>query len=216
MKCAAVASLALASIAAAQTTQSKPFTLVVSSSDKSVNGKALSACHSGAGIETLCVYGSGSNYTFNTTQGETAPITGYTPTGTLAFYLPARKIFAFSSSLYAVQTTDRCYFAEPDGVSEPMDFDVDPSTNVANTVFEPGYDNQPVAFDNTSGNMVVISYLDDTKTPPTDGTARVLDKWYTCQTEFGGYQYDTLNWLLGDGTPQNPSCVKVEVTRKFT
>jgi hypothetical protein len=68
-----------ASRAVAQyTNQSALFNLVLSSSNKTLNGALLGACHEGAAIEGLCVnIGSSSaassynQYTFNTTSGET-------------------------------------------------------------------------------------------------------------------------------------------------
>jgi hypothetical protein len=99
--------------------------------------------------------------------------------------------------------------------SEPMSFYSEPSTNVAQLMFQPGYDEQEVVFNKETNDMAIVSYYDDTKNPPTDETARVLTRWYVCETNFEGYQYDTLNWVLGNGKPENPSCVKVTVTRKF-
>jgi hypothetical protein len=98
-----------------------------------------------------------------------------------------------------------------------MSFYVDPSTNVALPLFEPGYETQNVAFEQSTGAMAIFSYLDDTVTPPTVDKVRVLKNWYVCEYYFSGYVYHTLNWVLGDASakPQNPSCVKVQVHRKF-
>lgn len=97
-----------------------------------------------------------------------------------------------------------------------MSFYVDPSTNVALPLFEPGYTSQQVTFGDED-DLAIFSYLDDTQTPPTGQEVKVLKNWYVCQSYFTGYQYQTLNWVLGneDAEPQNPSCVKVEVQRDF-
>lgn len=96
-----------------------------------------------------------------------------------------------------------------------MWFYSDPSTNVALPLFYPGNSNiQYVGFDKDD-LMNVVSYLDDTKSPPTGQTPRVLKQWYVCNTYYTGYTYQTLSWVLGNGKPQNPSCVKVDVKRKF-
>jgi len=79
-----------ASQAVAQSTvQSKPFNLVLSSSNKTLNGALLGACHEGAAIEGLCVdLGTPSpasyynQYTFNTTAGAT-PVPNIGITGLL-------------------------------------------------------------------------------------------------------------------------------------
>lgn len=97
-----------------------------------------------------------------------------------------------------------------------MEFYVDPSTNVALPLFEPSYTSQYVSFDDEE-LLSIISYLDDSATPPTSVTAKGLKNWYLCETNYSGYQYTTLSWVLGnsDAKPQNPSCVKIEVERKF-
>ncbi|KAJ6443437.1 Dihydroorotate dehydrogenase (Fumarate) [Purpureocillium lavendulum] len=202
--------LAGAATAAAQDVQSKPFSLVVQApSDKSLDGQKLAACHTGAAIESLCLGGSsgaGSSFFLNTTQGAQPPQPGYEPAGVLVWNLPSGG-------------------GVPGGgvVSEPMSFSVDPSTNVALPLFQPGSGTtQYVAFDTTAAKdaarLVVFSSLDDTRRPPTEDKPRALSNWHVCQTYYAGYQYRTLNWVLGNGgqKPQNPSCVKVEVQRKFT
>jgi hypothetical protein len=66
------------------TNQSAPFNLVLSSSNTTLNGALLGACHEGAAIEGLCLnIGSNSaapynQYTFNyTTQQTPDPVLGY-------------------------------------------------------------------------------------------------------------------------------------------
>jgi len=189
----AFVSLAAAGLIQTRDIQSKPFHLVIAGTDPTVNGKKVDACHSGAAIESLCIGEQGVELYFNTTKGEVAPLKDYTVPGELIYNLPV----------------------EPTAESEIMSFYTDPATNVAQLMFEPGYDQQDVVFSKSTNKMVIVSYLDDGKTPPTEATPRALNRWYVCQTLFEGYQYQTLNWLLGNGTPQNPSCVKVDVKRKF-
>lgn len=106
--------------------------------------------------------------------------------------------------------------AEPDSVSSAMSFYNDPSTNVAQPLLEPGYTAQLVTV-GKDDQLAIIAYLDDTVSPPTGSTPRVLKNWHVCDSYYSGYTYTTLNWVMGTGTgkPQNPSCVKVEVERKF-
>ncbi|PFH55454.1 hypothetical protein XA68_18279 [Ophiocordyceps unilateralis] len=195
---AALSTLLLGSImAAADDVQSKPFNLVIQSADKGLNGQMFAACHTGAAIESLCVSGRfGSQFFFNTTEGAQSPMPGFEPSGAITYNLPLS--------------------GAPDHVSEPMDFWTDPSTNVALPLFQPGYSRQQVTFDKQS-QLAILSYLDDTHTPPTGTKVKALKNWYVCQTYYTGYQYRTLSWVLGSGSvkPQNPSCVKVEVQRKF-
>ncbi|CAI7647721.1 unnamed protein product [Penicillium pancosmium] len=192
----ALTSLLLLGAVTAQEIQSKPFNLVIQSENKAIDGQKLAACHTGAAIESLCLAGgSGSEFYLNTTEGSQAPIKGDKPSGTLIWNLP-----------YNGNQVE----------SEPMSFYVDPSTNVAMPLFQPSYDEQQVMFDK-DGLMGIYSYLDDSVTPPKDDKVKVLKNWYVCETNYSAYQYRTLNWVLGNGKakPQNPSCVKVQVHRKF-
>lgn len=97
-----------------------------------------------------------------------------------------------------------------------MSFWVDPSTNVALPLFQPSYDTTYVTFEKETQELAIAAFYDDTKTPPKSGTY-IRKNWYVCQTQYLGYQYQTLNWVIGTGKaiPQNPSCVKVQVVRKF-
>ena len=95
-----------------------------------------------------------------------------------------------------------------------MSFYHDPSTNVALPLFEPGYTGQYVSFD-SSDQMYVTSNLDDTVTPPNSLHNHKLYRWYVCETNFEGYVYKTLSWVLGKSPPENPSCTKIEVVRVF-
>lgn len=96
-----------------------------------------------------------------------------------------------------------------------MRFYVEPSTNVALPLFEPDDDFQPVTFVKSSQAMRIVSYNDDTARPPTAGKPKALNRWYVCSTNYLGYDYKTLTWVLGNGKPQNPTCKKVDVKRKF-
>ncbi|OAA69889.1 hypothetical protein ISF_03159 [Cordyceps fumosorosea ARSEF 2679] len=191
------ASVLLSGFAAADDIQSKPFKLVLDSEDGKINGKSLSACHSGAAIEALCL-GDASNsqytsYYFNTTEGSTSPVEGYTTSGKLVWNLPI----------------------QPQPESEAMLFSYDPSTNVAHPLFEPSYSATYVAFGEEDNEMAIFSYVDDTVNPPKAGNFKALKQWYACTTYYTGYTYQTLNWVVGNGKPQNPTCVKTEVKRVF-
>ncbi|QUC23448.1 uncharacterized protein UV8b_07689 [Ustilaginoidea virens] len=191
MKTSALSSaLAFIGLATAQEVQSQPFNLVIKSQNKELDGRALSTCHSGAAIESLCLLpGSKATFHLNTTTGEEPGPGGVS--GALTWDLPA----------------------EPP-IPSTMTFSIDPSTNVALPLFYPGRQNvQYVSFD-SNDILNIVSYLDDTKNPPNGRTPRVLDNWYICKTYFG-YTYTTLAWVLGNANPQNPSCVKVDVKRRF-
>lgn len=92
MKFSAACLTALAGFALAQDTQSEPFKLVLCSDDKSLNGYPLTSCHTGAAIESLCLYDkTGSEFRFNTTAGAPPAAKGYTPSGELVWDLVGSK-----------------------------------------------------------------------------------------------------------------------------
>ena len=88
------------------------------------------------------------------------------------------------------------------------------STNVGQAMFSFA-DGTLVAFDKED-KLNIITYYDDTKTPPTSDSATALYRWHLCPTNYAGYQYQTLNWVYGNGKPQIKACQAVGVKRVFT
>ena len=97
-----------------------------------------------------------------------------------------------------------------------MSFFIDPATNVALPLFEPGAASEAmnVAFDSDHLMNIQTSY-DDSVSPPTDNTTKALYRWYICETNFEGNTHPTLAWVQGTAEPQNPSCVKASIKREF-
>ncbi|KAK2595468.1 hypothetical protein QQS21_006808 [Conoideocrella luteorostrata] len=188
---AILSAIAVGGLVAAQEIQSKPFNLIIQSANKELNGRAFATCHSGAAIESLCLSNSRKEvFHHNTTEGSQPGPGGLA--GVLTWTLPSQP-----------------------PIPSSMRFSIDPSTNVAISVFFPGgEDSQYVGFDKNE-QMNIVSYLDDTKSPPTGTTPRELKNWYLCTTYYSSYTYQTLSWVYGNGKPQNPSCVKIDVKRKF-
>lgn len=87
--------LSLASTGLTQyTEQSKPFSLLLKSSNETLNGKALAACHEGAAIEGLCTIAAGkptdyNTYRFNTSSSAIVSDKTLGPTGYLTYELIA-------------------------------------------------------------------------------------------------------------------------------
>jgi len=50
--------------------------------------------------------------------------------------------------------------------------------------------------------MNIQGYLDDTVTPPTDTTSTAYYRWYVCNTNYEGYSYETLSWVVGKYPPE--------------
>ena len=179
---------------------SAPFSLHVRSSNKTIDGTILEACHEGAAIEGLCIIpatkppASFAVYHLNTTIVPGQPIPPHGRPGTLTFSLPIGP-------------------GLPSTVSEPMGLSVDPISNVAIPQFVPGYQITQVAFDDEN-RMNIQGYFDDRYFPVKMGSSAYY-RWYVCETYTEGYVYLALAWVLGDDHPENPTCVKVAVVRVF-
>ena len=201
-----IPTLVLAAFAATSTAQytdqSPPFYLVLLSDDNSVNSTSLSACHSGAAIESLCL---GNKVSISNPDGNTPPVT-----------------FNFNTSADVV--TPNATLGSPGVVtyllrggnfneSEALGLYADPITNVAMPMF--GLGSQTMAFD--SNNLLNIQgYVDDRMSSgPKSGDTVAYYRWYSCATYYAGYQYVNLVWALGDSEPETPDCAKVNVKRVF-
>lgn len=178
--------------------QSAPFNLVLLSSDSTLNGSLLYACHEGAATEGLCTASSSKftlnsyslNFNFNTTV-EPWNSPGIGLLGILTWELQASGI----------------------NVSSPMDLRYSSETNVAVPLFQPSYQYINIGFDKDN-KLFIPSYLDDSVSPPKSDAKREY-RWFVCTTRVG-YTYETLAWVSGRHThPQNPTCQKVEVKRVF-
>jgi hypothetical protein len=191
--------LGVSTAAAQYTNQSAPFNLILLSQNSTLNGSALSACHEGAAIEGLCLSGPPlKNATYQQFQFNSSaqPFSGIDPKigepGYLTFELRGGNF----------------------NLSSPMGLTYNPASNVAVPEFTPSESSLTlVAFDECS-KMNIQGYVDDRTNPPTLNKVTAYYRWYVCRT-YVGYLYTTLAWVMGDHSPQNPSCVKVDVVRVF-
>ncbi|KAG6066067.1 hypothetical protein E4U32_006554 [Claviceps aff. humidiphila group G2b] len=182
------------SLAAAQVMQSRPFKLVIKSSSKELDGRAFSACHVGAAIETICLL-TDSTDTFRLNSTEDVQNAQAPPGGVLG-------ILTWDMNI------------EPP-IPSSMSLAINPASNVALPLFTPGMMTpQFVGFD-LDNSMIIVSFLNDTVQPSTTQMGYALQNWYLCTTTYSSYTYQTLSWTLGREKPQNPSCVKITVKRKF-
>jgi hypothetical protein len=192
--------LALTSSAFAQDTywsnQSAPFHLVIKSKNDTLNGKYLGACHEGAAIEGFCVASaSNENYAtfnYNTSAQETPPVSG----------LLTWSLQIGGGSGGSLQN-----------VSSAMRFSYNPASNLALPLLFPGNSDYTLVSFDKDGKLGISAYQDDTKPLP-NYNSTVNYRWYVCTTYYG-YLYQTLAWTLGSHSPQNPTCQKVDVYRKF-
>ncbi|KAI1460954.1 hypothetical protein F4805DRAFT_350896 [Annulohypoxylon moriforme] len=182
--------------------QSAPFNLVLSSSNSTLNGQKLSACHSGAAVESLCLDSSVSTPEFQTfyfngsAQAPTTP--GFLPSGLITWTF----------------TGGQPPFTE----NTAMQFFYNPASNLAFPLIWPTADNaQPVSF-TSEGLLAVGANTDDSISPPKpfeNDVKYLTDRWAICVTYWQGYGYTALQYVLGDKEPQNPSCQLVTVKRVY-
>lgn len=183
---------------------SNPFQIVLTSDNGCIND-TVSACHTGAAIESLCLSNS------NTTS-KRSPI----PYST----------FGFNTSVYSQPSNDTNLgtpgivtwslpTSNAGNISSSLEFSYDPTTNVALPLLFPGSDRpQILAFDGND-ELLVQGYIEYTTNPPSAGTPKAYKRWYACRTYYSGYQYENLVWGLGPQAPENPTCVGVTVKRVF-
>jgi hypothetical protein len=194
----AASALLLATATTAQyTNQSAPFHLIVLSENSTVNGSTLFACHEGAAIEGLClgskeIVDTTTVYNFNTTTNE-----GLVFNATIGE--PGYLTYELRGGNF--------------NVSEPVQLSYDPTSNVAVPLFSPSESGTSVAFDEDD-LLNIQGYVDDTTNPASIGGPYAYYRWYVCTT-YEGYTYTTLAWALGNGSPENPTCVSVNVTRSY-
>jgi hypothetical protein len=199
-----IAALAGAASAQIYNITSKPFQILLTSADGSIND-TVSACHTGAALESLCLSNSNSTskpnptpystFNFNTTSTAEAPVnhTELGVPGILTWFLPAGNYGPVPSA---------------------AQFFYDATTDIAVPILETGSSGQLLAFDDKD-ELLVQGYVQWTANPPTYGEIYGLKRWYACTTYFEGYQYENLVWGLGEGKPEDPTCVAVDVKRVF-
>lgn len=179
---------------------SKPFYLVVTSDDGTVNS-TLSACHVGAALESLCLSSAkagdspaelpATTFQFNTSIYSQAPDPSLGVPGILTWTLQTSTL----------------------NVSSSAAFNYDITSNLAVPILSPGSD-QPtlVAFDSCD-DLAIQAYVPGKN--DTQGVTKAFNRWYACNTTYTSYTYNNLAWGLGKGAPDNESCVKVNVMRVF-
>ena len=197
----------LVSAALDAATRSEPFYLAVRSTNDTYNNKAVSACHQGALITSLCITDQEVNLT---SAPPFALNTITTPSGILEFNAPT----APNNQTNETST----YF--------PMNFWWDVYTNVVMGFFQPLDAQQNIQpnqlmFAGEEGNELVMKgpVMNDTMAPnwrPSPANETV-NRWYVCDTWAPApYQRTSVVWGLGAAEPQNPSCVKVDVVKVTT
>jgi len=203
--------------------QSANFNLVIQSSNQTLNGTLLGACHNGAAHEGLCITDGSvepsSNYVsfqFNTTRNV---CTETNSTGTFPVSCNDPPVNATVG-----QTGGLTWWllyggtASPElRVSQAVSLAYNPTSNVAQV--EVGFSensgfSQYMAFDDKA-LLNIQNYVDDTLEPGEEylGYSKAYYSWYICKTYYSGYRYTALTWVLGPAPPQNPTCEKVDVKR---
>jgi hypothetical protein len=180
---------------------SKPFQLVLYSPDGSYKD-TLSACHTGAALESLCL--SNSN---TTSKPDPTPYSTFNFNTSIYIQPPA------DASLGVLGIVTWILPALPP-IHSSLNFFFDSTTDLTLPIIEPGSSNHLFAFD-SSDEMTVQGYVHWDTNPPTPGPTYGLKRWYACKTYYSGYQYENLAWAMGPREPENPTCEKVTVKRVF-
>ncbi|KAI0007462.1 hypothetical protein F4779DRAFT_591787 [Xylariaceae sp. FL0662B] len=186
------------------TNQSAPFSLVLSSTvNETLNGLKLAACHAGSQTEALCIAEGGledpsfTTFYFNTS----IPLPGQIPndlqTGILTWLYPGGDNPTIS-------------------FSQAMSIQYNAGSNLAFPIFL-NTDGASVAF-TAEDLMALPSSVNDALAQPvpfegTNGVTFFDNRWAICHTYWVGYEYVALQWVLGNQSPQNPSCQSVNVKR---
>ncbi|KAF2642593.1 hypothetical protein P280DRAFT_467923 [Massarina eburnea CBS 473.64] len=196
---------ALAAVSTAQyDNKSLPFYLTLTSPDASTDGDFITACHTGAGIESLCLSNSSSvskpdpsypsTFYFNTSSDIGPPAPGLGQPGILTYSLN-------------ISTGE---------IPSAVTLFNDPTSDFALPLLYPGSnDAQVFAFDDEN-KLGLTGYVDYTVNPPKPGSFKTYYRWYSCPTYYLGYYYVNLVWSLGAAEPETPGCVEVSVKRVFS
>lgn len=197
-------SLALTTSVTAQFyNESAAFQLVLISDDPSVNGDTLSACHSGAAIEALCL--SNSN---TTSKPDPIPAATFHFNFSDSVVTPNETLGQPGILTYWLQTSTT-------PIPSAVELYSDPTTNTAIPLFYPGADRATtIAFDEND-MLNIQGYINYSTSPPTAGNTTAYYRWWTCRIYYIGYTYEALVWVEGHGEPETPGCAKVGVKRVF-
>ncbi|CAG8956724.1 hypothetical protein HYFRA_00012268 [Hymenoscyphus fraxineus] len=169
--------------------QSPPFYLTLKSSNASLDGMYLTPCHEGAAIESLCLSGPiTTNYTYAHFFYNTSSSEESPTSGLLTWILPAVDL----------------------NVPSSLRFDNNNASNVVMPLFYPGDKDAALVYFTAENELRTNWNQDNTLALPIDSQQH----WFICTTRFG-YLYQTLNWVLGTESPQNPTCQSVTVYRKW-
>jgi hypothetical protein len=106
----------------------------------------------------------------------------------------------------------------------PMTFWFDVYTNTVMGFFQPLDVEDKIKPDRLTfasgadGDFLVMKapVLDDRNAPDWVGANvnETVNRWFVCETFFpGSYPRTSVVWGLGEGVPQNPTCVKVDVVK---
>ncbi|KAK3375346.1 hypothetical protein B0H63DRAFT_372113, partial [Podospora didyma] len=179
--------------------QSGPFLLKLVSSNRTLDGQYLGACHAGAAVETLCLIGNDSTainreaatFFWNYTLYDGRP----SDTGLLIWNLELTMSMM--------------------NVSESMAISFAPNTNVATLLFTPSPSTNTVGFNGSE--LYVPAWADDSTFRdgeyPNGLGSYQLTNWHACWLFAGTYYYNALAWVAG-GVPHNPTCQPVGVVRE--
>ncbi|CAG8978216.1 hypothetical protein HYALB_00011797 [Hymenoscyphus albidus] len=170
--------------------QSPPFYLTLKSLNTTLDGLYLTACHEGAAIESLCLSQPfTTNFTYAHFYYNTSSSENSSTSGLLTWILPAVGL----------------------NVSSSLRLNYNNASNVALPLLFPG-DEGAALVNFTAENQLGINLVQDDTLPLPNDFQHTIFRWFICITRYG-YLYQTLNWVLGNQSPQSPTCESVAVYR---
>lgn len=189
------------------TNKSAAFNLIVRSvANRTLDGSSIVPCHEGAATEGLCF---GPYLDIASTRTPYYNINTTTNTQGVDYDIGVQGILTYTLPTSGAVSS----------IAEPLVFQYSPTSNVAHLQFVPGSNGvvasgTPVAF-NSTGYLNVQNYVDDTVVPISTQITASYQRWYACTTFSNGYTYQTLNWVVGDKEPENPTCQPVIVQQLY-
>ncbi|KAK6581148.1 hypothetical protein PZA11_006636 [Diplocarpon coronariae] len=172
--------------------QSKPFNLVISSSERGINNTYLYACLEGTDIHALCFTRTEmpefTRFTLNYTDVDN-PVPGYGNVGLITWKESNQN------------------------TSMSLGLETHPLSNVAIPLFRPG-DRGFTHFGFDYFNMMFAGGFQHDSVSPALKKFLPYYRWQVCVTD-AGLELTTLAWVVGHGRADNPTCIPIVVSRVF-
>jgi len=181
-------------------TLSKPFNLILVSENATLSGQYLSPCHWHVLTEGLCP----------TTQIEE-------PNVAIRASFNHNYTAPYENLPNVTEGSLTWVLGAGESTQVPMTLQIRNTlfTNVALPMLNGFADYGVFVSFDENGLLYMSGTADDRVVPIDDSVVKRYYRWFVCNTLYNSYRYQTLVWVLGEAKPENPTCIKVEVRRKW-